>query len=113
MNVDKYLAKRYSEHEYNCGHFVVELWQDITGEDISDLVGLFRDALAHSTFLTRIRGRQKLERPETPCVAIMQSHVPHAGIVIGSNELIHITHSGVIVDTITFMEQCYKIHYFK
>jgi len=100
MSIDKYLDKVYDEKNYNCSHFAAEVWKDLTGIDISNLIGQVytsRRANAHKAELRQFLGAfQALEKPVSPCIAlfILPRKTTHVGIVL-DGRILHIGPKGV------------------
>lgn len=97
MSVDRYLDRKYNRTSYNCLHFVAEVWEAETGEDAGDRLGALL-AAASGAGLTRkhVRAFTRLDRPESPCFALMERPAgpPHVGIYI-RGRILHITERGV------------------
>jgi hypothetical protein len=98
-SIDCFFDRKFQRPEYTCMHFADEVWQHVTGEGLSDRLGALlgppearRFTKAQRTAFTR------LERPVSPCVAIMQSGAPgaspHVGIYL-EGRILHITKEGV------------------
>ncbi len=81
--IDKYFNRTYSARDYNCAHFAVEVWRDLTGEDLGETLAGFLCApssrVADFASLRRVRF---LARPLPLCLAYMQRPPgrPHVGI---------------------------------
>lgn len=110
METDKFLDRVYDLKNYNCAHFVTEVWEDLTGEDISELCGSFVGNDAWSS----LKDRKKLRKPESPCVAIMQnpSILPHAGIYV-EGRILHITETGVKFEELSVLKLYNRISFYK
>lgn len=83
MNLDQFFSRKYHQTEYNCLHFVAEVWKYITGQDFGE----------------KFRGRDRFKRvphPISPCIVIMQQKVgvTHAGVYL-NQKVIHIHPAGV------------------
>lgn len=113
FSIDKYLDKTYHFTKYNCGHFVNEVWMDLTGECIIGICQSFVQG-EDGDFTMRIRERTKLKEPETPCVAMMHSQdaIPHAGIYIDGS-ILHLTESGVQFIKVERLAAFCKMSYYK
>ena len=93
--LDDLYDKTYHARDYNCAHFVCDAWMILTGRDITEIMEGF--------LLTARTARQSLRRdlkilrlPESPCIALMTSHVadPHVGLYL-NRKIIDITTAGV------------------
>lgn len=95
-SVDEYLGRRYVVNEYNCFHFVAEVWQDLCGQDV---IKLFGDAViegAKSSKLSRrlVKGFSYLDKPEDPCFVMFRNRgqSPHIGIYL-RGRVLHIRYN--------------------
>src|SRR5262245_60587969 len=97
MNLDKYFLKKYNSKTYNCAHLVVDVWKEVTGQDITKILGTFlageedRDASK--------MGREwmiPIENPIDPCFVIfrLSKVAPHCGMYL-RKRVLHITPKGV------------------
>lgn len=83
MSIDKYFTRVYDPNNYNCAHFVCELWAELKGPEMGELLGGFlckpSERVARKSDLKRFR---VLTKPESPCVVFMQAPkaVTHVGI---------------------------------
>lgn len=83
MSIDKYFNRRYSAKNYNCAHLVCEVWQDLTGVDIShSMSGFLCAPTARTVPRERLRVFRVVPKPVTPCIVFMQRlrSPPHVGI---------------------------------
>lgn len=96
-SIDKFYDREYNEKEYNCLHFVREVWLDITGKDIGTKLATFmlpaQDRTA--TFESR-QYFQRVDTPVEPSIVLMgrARTPPHVGIYIGG-KVLHIHPRGV------------------
>jgi hypothetical protein len=94
--VDKYLNRNYDFNRYNCGHFVADIWKDLTGEDISIICDSFLEGKLES-FRQKRQDRERLANPPDNgvCVVLMRnsSNDIHAGVWI-DGQILHLTESG-------------------
>lgn len=99
MSVDKYFTRVYRPGAYNCLHFAAEVWLDITGHDLHDqLTSLMQFRLGdRSVERGHVRDFVVLEKPEDPCLVMMQRlrRVPHIGVWIRGSVLHLQARSGV------------------
>ena len=97
MNLDKYFFRKYDRKNYNCTHFVCEVWQELKGFDLSGpLAGFLHDPDERHVLLNDLRAMRRLTAPESPCVALFKANraPPHVGIYI-NRRVLHIQERGV------------------
>jgi hypothetical protein len=97
VSIDRFLNRTYDHSRYNCAHFVAEVWNEITGQDITEsLAGFLLPPRERSAAFELRRKFIPLRRPETPCIALLQrsGFPPHVGLFI-NRRILHITESGV------------------
>ena len=104
INLDVYLDRKYNSTNNNCGHFVNEVWQDLTGE-VLDTYDITPDLP---------RRFKKLRKPEEPCFCLMQAHLlpPHIGIYI-NKKILHFSETGVKHDSIANIIPYYRLSYYR
>lgn len=95
IDLSKYHAVTYDDKRYNCLHFAVDIYKDITGNDM----GLFVDELMtdkdHRTINpSKLKNFTQIPTPVSPCLAIMRGQAVHAGIFY-QNTIIHLTDGGI------------------
>lgn len=97
MNLDHFHERRYDRQSYNCAHFVAEVWQCLTEQDITqELGGFLRPPTQRNAKMGLRRVFIKLAAPVSPCIALMQRHrtVPHVGVYLDGG-ILHIHEHGV------------------
>lgn len=95
--LDDFFYRRYNRQNYNCAHFVCEVWKHLTGQNIeTELEGFLRPPKDRRADPALRRKFKKLAAPVSPCLVLMQRHksVPHAGVYI-RGRIIHIHELGV------------------
>lgn len=100
MSVDVYLDRTYDRKHYNCGHFVADVWFDLTGDDISEAIsGLVAPTGKGRANLAQLRAFKRITKPESPCIALLSPPrgQTHVGIYLRGSVL-HITETGVAFD---------------
>lgn len=109
LDLDQFYEKQYNEAEYNCSHFVRDVWLYLKGVDISALVGAWNSgslatAMAQRTDLTR------LTEPQSPCIGMCANpgDPPHVGIVFDGRSMFHMTPDGPKVHSLSFIQTQYK-----
>lgn len=88
IDLAKYQTKRYDDDHYNCLHFAVDIYRDITGCDM----GLYVDDLMTGRSKRKInteklKNFEPIDIPRDPCLAVMHGAELHSGIY----------HQGVII----------------
>ena len=110
MNFDKYFDKVYNSAKYNCAHFVCEVWQDLTGDDLSwALAGSPAGLDARKLHAHRLASWTLLKAPVSPCIALFQAgrKDPHVGIFL-EDKILHITEDGVNWSSIENVMLCFN-----
>lgn len=93
MNIDPYFFREYNENTYNCAHFVCEVWEQYTGEDIRWKLLPLLDTRDKRHAVANLRHNfDKLQTPEEPCIVLAHRRRcgPHVGMFI-SNKVFHIS----------------------
>lgn len=97
MSVDCYLKKRFSAANYNCAHFVAEVWEDLTGQNVRETLAGFlcRPSTRYTSpsALSRVR---LLDHPCEPCIVFFQgAHSDtHVGVWI-RGKVLHLLKTSV------------------
>lgn len=103
--IDKYYGRKYDSQTYNCGHFVRDVWQDLTGRDISGpLTGFLAGPGERRAILTDLRAFERLATPQSPSIVLFQGFrvAPHVGVYL-RGKVLHISKEyGVRFDRIEF-----------
>lgn len=97
FSVDDYLERTYNRKTYNCAHFVCEVWQALTGEDISGALRGFLNGRGEGrAIINDLRKFKRLDAPESPCLALFHAtrQAPHVGIYF-KGRILHIQPRGV------------------
>lgn len=96
MNLDKFFW-RYPAKGQTCFELACEVWEHITGQDISDTMQSIARREAGS--LKRFR---RLEKPESPCIALFQGvgHRTHCGVYI-DGRVLHLASEGTMCVPVT------------
>lgn len=96
-SLDMFLERRYDRNEYNCAHFVADVWLHLTDDDISNsLIGFLKPAgLRHASMAIR-RSFVRQPKPVNPCIILMQRRhtEPHVGVFI-HGRVLHICERSV------------------
>ena len=85
FSTDRYLGRRYRLTTYNCAHFAVDVWRDLTGIDIGPwLAGILPETGTPS--IKAMRQFERINKPVDPCLVLYTDPVkkarPHAGVWI-------------------------------
>lgn len=110
MNLDVYYDKVYNESKYNCAHFVCEVWEKLTGFDVSwALAGAMTGQTDRRLDAHRLLSLKRLEAPESPCIALFQAgrRAPHVGIFL-EDKILHITKDGVNWSSVENVMLCFN-----
>ena len=94
LDLAKYRNKRYDDDDYNCLHFAVDIYRDITGKDMGVYVGeLLTGRKKRKINTNKLKEFDQLKTPCDPCLAIMHGAELHTGIY-HQDKIIHLTESG-------------------
>lgn len=73
MNIDQFHHRTYDSNNYNCAHFVCEVWEHITGDNINLIMEGFllppKDRFVRYDIFKQF---EKLINPKSPCIVLMQ-----------------------------------------
>ena len=93
MNFGELMSKRYDAHNYHCGHFTVDAWEMVTGEDASaKLAGLLVPLDCVKVAKCTMSKCHELRAPKSPCFAVMTNALGdrHLGVFL-DGRILHIT----------------------
>ena len=96
MAFDDYFNKVYNKNTYNCAHFVCDVWEDITGDDIRESFRGFLLPFKSRTATFGMRHRfKRLVEPVEPSIVLMSNRTgtPHVGIYT-RGKVLHIRECG-------------------
>lgn len=95
MSVDKYFSKRYHRSNYNCAHFVCDVFEDLRGASVSEVLRAFLCAPKNRKPSKRdLLKAIVLENPVSPCVVLMQRRdETHVGVYL-RGRVLHILERG-------------------
>jgi len=99
------MSEVYNSTSNNCGHFVVKVWKELTGQDISSLV---------LEPLTRVVDKfQKLKQPESPCLVVMTfGQTTHVGVWY-KEAILHMTEQGPRYQELNSIQENYRYRFYK
>lgn len=86
MNFESLLKKIY-QHDYTCYEFACEAWCEITGQNLADRM---------QQFLNNVGCFQRLDKPESPCIAFFYRNdksPTHVGLFI-DGRILHLGFRG-------------------
>lgn len=84
----------YHDKTYNCLHYAVDKYQAITGIDVGLYVSeLLTDRQNRTIDPAKLANFAPLERPVSPCFAVMRGASVHAGIH-HNGVILHLTENG-------------------
>lgn len=96
--IDRYLDRRYHPKTYNCAHFVCDVWQDLKGIELAELMKGFLCGRSErkGNYPLLKKHIAFIDKPETVCVVLMQSPrvPPHVGIWL-NGKVLQLTRRGV------------------
>ena len=97
-DLSPFYAKRFHPQNYNCGHFVFEVYLKLTGKNLQGITSslMVKD---YSRFKTEKKKLTKIETPDKLCVAVTsrKSNELHAGVYM-DGKILHLTEKGVFLD---------------
>lgn len=113
VDLNRFLSKEYDSKLYNCGHFVAEVWEELTKENIEGFCCSFvKDS---NEFIEMMKSRKKLNNPIPPCIVIMQSAmtVPHAGVIVGRDQVLHLDEHGAKLESLLILRTLYRVKFYR
>ena len=94
LDLSKYADTQYDDHDYNCLHFAVDVYRDITGNDMALYVDdLLTGRDKRKIDIAKLKNFALLDNACDPCLALMHGSELHAGIYHQS-KIIHLTETG-------------------
>lgn len=111
-SIDKFFSRKYSATDYNCAHFVSEVWEYLTGRNIRACLNGF--LLPPQDINARMVIRQyfkRLDAPCSPCIVLMQRPkiAAHVGLFL-RGKVLHIQDGRVEYQPIDVVVKGYKSH---
>jgi hypothetical protein len=105
--VSIYFRKRFIEGRYECLHFVIDVWRDLTGTDLAR--PLERLLSAQKVDRATAAAFETIGAPGACCLVLLQAPFvrPHVGIWI-DNKVLHLTQSGVEYVDLTIVMRNHK-----
>lgn len=109
MTLAELMGRRLAP-DYNCAHFVCDLWQVETGEDIRhSFEGLLMPAEARRADLRVKACFNRVRRPVSPCIVLLRRAraTPHVGVYV-RGRVTHLADSGPIRQPLEVASLGYK-----
>jgi hypothetical protein len=110
-SIDPFFFRAYNERNYNCAHFVAEVWATLFDRDITHALHTFLTPKEARSAPGAIRHAFKhLSCPQTPCVVLMtRPHTtPHVGIYL-DGKVLHITEHSVQYVPLEVAAQAFRV----
>ncbi len=110
MSIDRFFFRTYHTTNYNCAHFACEVWESLTGQNLSIFMAGFLTGVGERrAILSNVRNFKRLKYPQSPCFALFQtSRMPaHVGIYI-RGRIFHIQKRGVEYQPISVVLMGFK-----
>lgn len=114
MTIDPFFARQYNEGDYNCAHFVAEVWEHLSGADIREtLNGLLLPPKSRFVRGAMRREFVRLEKPKNPCIVLMhrKGDAAHVGLFM-CNKVLHIRREGVAFQPLDIAMMGFKTYRF-
>lgn len=94
ITIDRYYGRTYHPRTYNCAHFVCDVWQDCTGQNLREtLQGFLCAPYNRRPALSRLRALRVLGAPVNPCMVLLQGQRGDVHIgVWWSGRILHLAH---------------------
>jgi hypothetical protein len=97
MGLDAFFMRKYDKNNYNCAHFVVEVYKHLTGRDITaEMQGFLFPIGEREASLSLRRTFKETAKPIETSIVLFQGRrvAPHVGIYL-NRKVFHLTESGV------------------
>ena len=95
FKLKKYISKRYDDETYNCLHFAVDAYRDISGRDMGLYVSeLMTGRAKRRVIVSKLKEFKPIAIPIEPCLAVMHGAELHIGIY-HKGKIIHFNEQGV------------------
>lgn len=101
-HLDKYLSKTFNHRNYNCYHFVREVWLELTGIDLGDQAPETVSAQSYTEKALQVANTlERLQSPSDPCIVLLQRAriEPHIGVYV-DGKVLHLTRTGAYFMTL-------------
>lgn len=97
MSFQYLFHRKYDRNNYNCAHFVVEVWRLLADQDIEPILsGFLLPPKQRKVALGKRRQFKPIQKPESPCLVAMHrpKSAPHVGMY-WKGKVLHIHENGV------------------
>lgn len=116
FSVDKYLNKSFSYKNYNCYHFVRDIWLELTGVDLGDQVPKDPGTEAYNQKALQVANTlTELPSPQDPSIVLFRRArlEPHIGVYL-NGKVLHLTRHGAYYMALGQVSAGYpKVTYYK
>ena len=110
------MGRRFDAHTYHCAHFAVDVWWEITGQDLRRTLSAVLASPEERTVLPVTReGFEELDGPQEPCLVLMRrpDGRPHLGVYVG-RRVLHMRDTGPFGATLGQIRDEYRdVRYFR
>lgn len=107
--LDDFHTKTYHPTEYNCSHFLRDVWLFLKGVDIGPMVGAFNSGDLRTAMESR-KDLVAMDDPIDPSIAWFVTHAndpPHVGVYM-EGRIFHMTPEGPRIQDLSFVAAQYK-----
>ena len=90
------MSKKYDEHSYHCVHFALDVWEELTGDDLRANFARLLAPLRECTATRECSNRfAEVPAPVNPCLVVMRNGArqPHLGVFV-DGKVMHLQHAG-------------------
>lgn len=96
MNIDWAFEKVYDDANYNCAHFVIEIWKRCLGFEVNALASFLTGRSSRVIDSSARKAFTRLTEPRQWCLVLFHTSrtAPHVGIWL-NGRVIHNSKSGV------------------
>lgn len=97
ISTDQFLDRTYHPRNYNCGHLVAEVWNQLTGTNIHHAIGSMLTGVKDRTVdITKRHYFRLVEDKTEPSIVLFRGNriEPHCGVYL-RRRVLHITPRGV------------------
>ena len=115
MTIDHCFKKQYHETEYNCAHFVCDVWFHLTRVDISlEMQGFLMPPDERFVYGQAKRNFRIMKKPISPCIVQGEAfNEKHVGVFF-NNRILHLSEDCVRFESlISFKLNFKKVKYLK
>ena len=102
MSLDVFIKKKYDADNYNCAHFVSEVWEYLYQQNINkNLQGFLLPITDKYVLMDLRKAFKKLKKPQEPCIVLMCrfNGSSHVGIY-RKRKVFHLREDGVALENL-------------